>query len=90
MSQGIFLIPHNIIGMSVSELHISGTAMHAVCVWWWCDHHVHATEAAWELVSSTYIINREYFVSKIFRVRNFHVKNFSDKQPRTALALTST
>ena len=32
-------------------------------------------------------VNREYFMSKIFRVINFHVKYFLDRQPRTALPL---
>ena len=31
-------------------------------------------------------VNREYFVSKIFHAINFHVKQFSDKRPCTALS----
>ena len=36
----------------------------------------------------SYTVNRKYFTSKIFHAIKFHVKQFSDKQPCTALSLT--
>ena len=39
-----------IIGASLSEPHINGTAVSEICVWWWYIHHLHVALQTMHLI----------------------------------------